>query len=209
MIGSLGGGVISPAHAHFVSALPVCVMLAGCKGARATTLFVLWLSLFAAGEGIEDIYYSVADDDPPGGHSLRGMYQVQGIVYLVSCVLILLRWYRQRQNWLEALEHGDEEDYAGPTISTYEALYTWIGIQSVEFCFYGSYLLATGGNTVDGACLLASGAVSFLPPMIVLTFGHDMITDVIARRFDLDQRRQERDGSFIAELLESSAQVRQ
>ena len=57
LVGSVGGGIISPSHAHAVSAIPALLLLAGpdALGANATTLLVLWLSLFAAGEGAEDL----------------------------------------------------------------------------------------------------------------------------------------------------------
>ena len=122
--------------------------------------------------------------------------------FLISVSLVsILRYRCQRKLYSTSLGVSGLH----PTDACFEIFYVWLCMGGLVFMFRGVYVWASRhADPWLGPCIIVSGLVVELPLLFVILFGREVITDTVVRRFDLDRNRAERDGAFVAELLESA-----
>ena len=65
-------------------------------------------------------------------------------------------------------------------------------------------LLGYGHDAAVGWTMVVLGCGTWTPPLVVVTLGRDYLFNYMARRFDRDANRAQKDGAFIAALVDNT-----
>ena len=84
-------------------------------------------------------------------------------------------------------------------------LHSFVFAFGSSWAFHGAYLMAL--ENPYGIYDCGWGVLIATPPLVVFALGRDYVFNLMARRFDRDPKRAQRDGAFIAAVLDNSMEV--
>ena len=152
-----------------------------------------------SGQGLVEI-------DIPMGKPFYNMLLFLSIYYTMCTVIFVRIWYKRRQLYFTSnFEHG-----ANPTMCVYLCMYLWNAIFGIGLLVNGIWLYVQSYSgesdehdlvTFAGNCM-GVGAALLIPPLVVAVFTREVIFNIMVRRFDNDSNNLQRDGAFIAALLD-------